>query len=362
MALHSVHIQGFKSIRDQSLELSRLNVFVGGNGSGKSNLVSVFNFLSKVTGQELALYTGQAGGANSVLYFGRKRTPKLSMKIVFRTPPHENSYEFTLNPTDADGFLFESEVTYYRDMRRFERAMSDEGWSGHAEAKVAKSDARVARYLRNHLESYMIYHFHDTSSSAPPKQICDVGDNRFLRPDAGNLAAFLYSLQQKHNDHYKNIEDTIRQIAPFFKGFKLAPTVLNPEKIRIEWEEKGSDAYFTASAFSDGTLRFICLATLLLQPDLPQVILIDEPELGLHPAAIQVLAAMLQSASTRAQLLVATQSVTLINQLEPEQVWVVDREDGESKFRHLKEADMSSWLEEYSLGELWEKNVLGGRP
>ena len=169
-------------------------------------------------------------------------------------------------------------------------------------------------------------------------------------------------LQEKQPDSYRNIEDVVRQIAPFVKAFKLAPASLNPDKIRLEWEEHGSDTLFDTSALSYGTLRFICLATLLLQPDPPSVVLIDEPELGLHPAAIHVLAGMLQAASTRTQILVATQSVTLVNQLEQDEVWVVDREARESQFKHLKEQDMSSWLEDYGLGDLWEKNILGGRP
>lgn len=363
MALHSLHVQGFKSIRDQTLEFGSLNVFIGGNGAGKSNLIGVFDFLSRVTRQELALYTGQSGGANAILHYGRKRTPKLSAEVAFRIgTDSRNIYKFTLSPTNEDGFLFELEATYIWYTKGYPAPYQADIWSGHSEAGVAKATSSVSKYVRTYLESHRIYHFHDTSSSAPPKQTCDVADNRFLREDAGNLAAFLYWLQEKLPSYYQNIEDTIRQIAPFFKGFKLAPAKLNPQKIRLEWEEVGSDTYFSASALSDGTLRFICLATLLLQPNLPSVVLIDEPELGLHPAAIQVLAGLLQSASTRTQLLVATQSVTLINQLEPEQVWVVDRENGESLFKHLKSADMSSWLEDYGLGELWEKNILGGRP
>jgi predicted ATPase len=362
MAIHSLHIQGFKSIRDQSLELKSLNVFIGGNGAGKSNLVETFNFLSRITRQELALYTGQSGGANSILYFGRKLTQKLSLDIIFKTGPHENIYKIVLNPTDSDGFIFESEDTFYRYVPGHERSFSADHWAGHSESKIAESVQPVSKYVKKHLDSYRIYHFHDTSASAPPKQTCNIADNRSLRPDAGNLAAFLYYLREKHSSYYQNIEDTIRGITPFFKNFRLAPDLINPEKIRLEWEEKGSDSYFNASSLSDGTLRFMCLTTLLLQPEMPSVILIDEPELGLHPAAIHVLAGMLQSASTKTQVLVATQSVTLINQLEPEQVWVVDREEGESKFKHLKEADMSSWIENYSLGELWEKNILGGRP
>lgn len=360
--LHKLHIEGFKSIRDQELEFGPLNVFIGGNGVGKSNLVGVFHFLHRVAQQQLQTYTGEAGGANSLLYFGRKKTSKLSLKIDFRDGTDANIYEFTLLPTDDDLFIFDREATYYWDTSSYPSPYSDDVWSGHKEAQVADSNKRISRYVRRHLDSYRIYHFHDTSPSASVKQTGDVEDNRFLRADAGNLAAFLFWMLEKEPVHYQNIEDTIRQAAPFFNRFKLEPAKRNKEKIRLEWEEKGSDSYFGAAALSDGTLRFMCLATLLLQPDLPSLILIDEPELGLHPAAIHVLASLLKSAATRTQLIVATQSVTLINQLDPEHVWIVDREEGQSVFRHLKDADMSTWLEDYGLGELWEKNILGGRP
>src|SRR5208283_1837977 len=197
---------------------------------------------------------------------------------------------------------------------------------------------------------------------AAVKGTADVEDNRYLRPQAENLAAFLYWMQQRQPDHFANIQDTLRQIAPFFEEFRLAPSKLNESKIRLEWKEKGSDAYFNASSLSDGTLRFICLATLLLQPELPKVVLLDEPELGLHPAAISLLADLLSSTATHTQVLAATQSVTLVNQFQPEEVWAVDREEGESVFRHLSKQDMSAWLEAYGLGELWEKNLLGARP
>jgi predicted ATPase len=358
-------IKGFKSIRDQGLEFGQLNVFIGGNGAGKSNLVEVFRFLNQVVKQRLQTYTGEAGGANAFLHFGRKCTDALSLTIQFhphyRPPNVSNCYSLSFIPTDEDRFLFESERTLYRTGRG-EGWQTDDSWSGHIEVRLAESKKDTARDIHNYLNSYQIYHFHDTSSSSAMKQTCDLNDNRILRADAGNLAAFLYMLQKTKPDHFVNIEDTIRQIAPFFGRFKLEPSALNPEKIRLEWEEKDLDTYFGAAALSDGTLRFICLATLLLQPTLPSLILIDEPELGLHPAAIQLLAGLLLSASTQTQLIVATQSVTLINQLDPGHVWVVDRRDGQSVFTHLKSADMSAWLDDYSLGELWEKNILGGRP
>jgi predicted ATPase len=360
--LYKLKIEGFKSIRNQELEFAPLNVFIGGNGAGKSNLVGVFHFLRRIVDQQLQIYTGEAGGANAILHFGRKRTEKVSTRIEFRAGSDANIYEFILLPTDEDRFVFDKESTYYWDTRKYKIPYLADIWTGHNETRINEAKNPVAAYVRSHLESYRIYHFHDTGPSAPVKQTGDVADNRFLRPDAGNLAAFLYRLQQKQPDHFENIEDTVRQVAPFWGRFKLEPTLLNPDKIRLEWEEKGNDTYFNAAALSDGTLRFICLSTLLLQPSLPPLILIDEPELGLHPAAIQVLAGLLQSAATRTQLIVATQSVTLINQLQPEHVWVVDREDGQSIFRHLKSADMSEWLEDYGLGELWEKNIFGGRP
>ncbi|MBI2986696.1 MAG: AAA family ATPase [Deltaproteobacteria bacterium] len=360
--LEQLKVKNFKSIRDQTLQLGRLNVFIGGNGSGKSNLIGVFHFLNRVVAGDLQNYTGETGGADSILHFGRKQSPSLSIELEFVRGDNANGYSFELRPTAEDRFIFSSESYWFHDRRRFAQPLSTSLGSGHAEARIRQSDEYIARYVRDDLDRYQIYHFHDTTSSAKVKQTGDVDDNRRLHTDAGNLAAFLYLLQQKHPGHFQNIEDTIRQIAPFFEGFQLKPLELVPDKIRLEWREKGSDRPFYAHALSDGTLRFMCLATLLLQPVTPNVILLDEPELGLHPAAISLLAALLESAAQRTQILVATQSVTLINQFTPEFVWVVERENRASIFKHLESADMSAWLENYSLGELWEKNILGGRP
>jgi predicted ATPase len=360
--LESLTVRGFKSIRDQTLKLAPLNVFIGGNGSGKSNLVGVFQFLNRVINQELQTYTGVAGGADSVLHFGRKRTPSLFVSLEFVAGESANGYSFELLPSEEDRFVFGDESIWFHDRVRFGKPMDILLGMGHKEAKVTDSKEGVATWVRSYLNSYRIYHFHDTSPSAKVKQTGDLEDNKVLQPDAGNLAAFLYRLQQTKPDHFQNIEDTVRQIAPFFERFQLEPSRLNKDKIRLEWKEKGNDGHFNAHALSDGTLRFMCLATLLLQPDLPSVVLLDEPELGLHPAAITLLAALLESAAERTQVLVATQSVTLVNQYTPDRVWVVEREDGASVFRHLAQEDLTAWLDGYALGELWEKNVLGGRP
>lgn len=353
--LESLTIENFKSIRSQTLGLGALNVFIGGNGAGKSNLIEVFRLLREVVNQNLGSYTLRKGGADTLLHFGRKTSPDMQFLLKFSEDASESStYFLTLAGTDDDSLFIKSEIAEHGRVPvpailRRESGLRD-----------SKKDA--ARRVLADLESYRTYHFHDTSDHAAVKATSDVDDNRFLRPEAENLAAFLYWLQQAHPEHLSNIRDTVRQIAPFFDDFQLAPSRLNKSKIRLEWKEKGSDAYFNALSLSDGTLRFICLTTLLLQPDLPGLLLIDEPELGLHPAAVNVLASLLGSAAERTQVIVATQSVTLVNQFEPEDVWTVDRIGHESVFKHLILADRRGWLDDYALGELWEKNVLGARP
>jgi predicted ATPase len=214
------------------------------------------------------------------------------------------------------------------------------------------------------MRSWRVYHFHDTSGSALVKQIHNINDNEYLRDDARNLAAFLLRLKNHHKAHYERIVKAIRPVAPFFGDFHLRPTVDNPEKIQLEWTEQGRDEPFSASALSDGTLRFICLAVVLLQPEnfMPAAILVDEPELGLHPFAIGVLAGLMKSAAQKHQLIISTQSVELVNEFDAKDLIVVDRRNDASVFRRPDAGALAEWLTEYSLGELWKKNLLGGRP
>jgi predicted ATPase len=360
--LRRLKITNFKSIREQELRLGMLNVFIGGNGSGKSNLINVFRFLKEIVGQNLAGYTQLKGGADSLLYYGRKRSPEMKLEVEFGQGDTTNGYSVCLAGTDSDTLFISKEIAFYHEEKMHKFPYDLPVSSSAPESRLRQASHICAQQILADLESYRVYHFHDTSDTASLKAHSDVEDNRFFRPQAENLAAFLYFLQEQKPQHFSLIQDTIRQIAPFFDKFQLAPSRLNPSKIRLEWLERGSDAYFNASSLSDGTLRFICLSVLLLQPDLPRLILLDEPELGLHPAAITLLASMLSSASERTQVIVATQSVTLVNQLMPEDVWTVDREDSQSVFRRLDSADRTDWLENYGLGELWEKNLLGARP
>jgi len=269
-----------------------------------------------------------------------------------------------------DELFFEEEVCSWE---AYEHPKSHIG-SGHKESKLAirskystgNKPTNIEAYVLDSLKSWKVYHFHDTSESAPVKKSRDINDNIYLRHDASNLASFLYMLQRTREEHYLAIRDTVRLVTPFFDDFLLRPHPENENMIRLEWREKGSDFPFQAYHLSDGMLRFICLATLLLQPTLPSTVLIDEPELGLHPYAIVVLASLIKSASERTQIIVSTQSVSLVNQFDPENLLIVERDENSGMYEtvvtRVDQQRLSSWLEEYSLGELWEKNVLGGRP
>ena len=376
--LEKLTIKGFKSIREQTLELDRLNVFIGGNGVGKSNLIGVFRFLHEVINQRLAKYTAISGGADAILRFGRKTTPKMEFFLEFCDETASHTYQLRIDGTTNSELVIaweHAELTahdaavwhgpvagYVTGDESADSPGENRNGNYSRESKLLNDRAEAAVQVVRALNDCRVYHFHDTSDDAGMKGVCDVDDNRALRPQAENLAACLYYLQEKQPDHFALIQDTVRQVAPFFGGFQLQPSRLNEAKIKLEWSEKGHDGYFDATSLSDGTMRFICLATLLLQPDLPAVILLDEPELGLHPAAVTLLADLLEIASERSQVLVATQSVTLINQLTPEQVWTVNREDDQSVFRKLGPSDYEAWLEDYSLGELWEKNLIQARP
>lgn len=353
--LHTVKIEGFKSIENAELVLGDLNVVIGANGSGKSNFIGVFRLLDRVLSHNLQVYV--ASEPDRLLYHGRKKTPALALDFTLGL----NSYGFKLKASQ-DTLIFEYERVEYSGFWNYGEPIA----VGHKESKLEEAAEsyhnKIPKFVFPVVRNLVVYHFHDTSDNSPAKQTCDLSDNRAFRPDAANLPAYLYWLKEKHPVNFRHIEEHIRLVTPFFDRFDLSPSRLNDKKIKLEWRQKGSDAYFDAYSLSDGTLRFICLATLLLQPHPPALILLDEPELGLHPFAIRILSDMLEAAAKRVQVILATQSVTLLNNFEPKDVIVAENDGLKTTFNRLDEEKLKQWLEEFSLGELWEKNVLGGRP
>ncbi|SEU47647.1 AAA family ATPase [Nonomuraea wenchangensis] len=351
--LQSIAIRGYTSIRSTRVELRDLNVLIGANGAGKSNLISVLALLGRIVDHQLNLFVGQAGGASALLYRGGGSIPEVALRLRFGP----NVYWAKLIPAARDELIFGLESI---EVRGEEHVLG----RGHRESRLTdeideQDLSSVAGHVADTLRGCRVFHFHDTSANAPVKQTGFASDNIALHPDARNLAAILLRLQQEDHAVYRRIVHTIQQVAPFFRDFVL---IEENDRLRLRWQQEGSDVVFPADALSDGTLRFICLTTLLSLPDLPDLVVLDEPELGLHPYAIVQLADMLRAASTTSQILIATQSVTLINQFEVDDLIVVERDKGASVFKRLAPEGLADWLEEYSLGELWEKNLLGGRP
>ncbi|MDV7138743.1 AAA family ATPase [Maribacter sp. TH_r10] len=359
-----LQIKGFKSIRDITIELRPLNILIGSNGVGKSNFISFFKLLHNIYEQRLENFSLQQG-ANNLLYFGKKETELIYGKLFFKDSPdstNSNSYYFTAKPTENDTLFIEKEGSGY--LANWDDDTNNYFYNrDQKESHVKDSNSFRDIYLRYYFESFKIYHFHDTSSSAPLRSSCPIDDNVALKENGSNLPAFLYYLQERHLNNFKRIEKTIRSIAPFFEKFELKPDRLNPDRIKLEWIEINQpDSYFNATHFSDGTIRFIALATLLMQPNLPKTILIDEPELGLHPVAIKKLAGIIRKTSAKTQVIISTQSVTLVDNFNPEDIVTVDREENQSVFSRLDENNLTNWLEDYSLGDLWNKNVIKGQP
>lgn len=359
--LRTITVKGYKSIKDQNIPISDINVLIGQNGAGKSNFISLFEFLKDIIEARLQFIVQKAGGAEQILYYGNKETVQISFYLDFAP----NLYDIILQPTINDNlFVARERCGYWRDLGS---STDVPFWSTSTSAKEESNLSQIARtrvqqYAYEVLKEWRVYHFHDTSDTAGIKKYSSISDNQFLFDDASNLASFLYLLKENESEFYDRIVKTIQLIIPFFKNFILRPNTLNPDTIRLEWQDKYSEKIFTAASLSDGSLRFICMSTLLLQPQLPKLIILDEPELGLHPTAISVLAGLLKKASIRSQVIISTQSVNLVNEFDAENIIVVDREEGASTFKTLSVEKLGEWLNNYSLGDIWEKNVIGGMP
>ncbi|ABK44086.1 conserved hypothetical protein [Magnetococcus marinus MC-1] len=371
-ALKTLTVKGFKSIKDlNEFELGNLNVIIGANGAGKSNFVQIFRMLMAMTQKNFSKFILERGGADSFLFNGPKVTPKINMQFEFASRSNHakgsNWYRFELTPTADEKFLICEERNYLTNNWRSYGSASEESrlYDERNERASRGAGSGIGHFVYDAISHWMVYHFHDTSATSSMRRSEIIEDDQNLRGDAANIAPFLLRLKNDgyFPDCYKQIVDAVRLVMPFFDDFRLDVQKLGEaEKVRLSWSQKGSDFPMQPYHLSDGSIRFICLATALLQPRPPSTIIIDEPELGLHPAAIVVLAELIQAAAKRTQVIVATQSPALIDQFGIEDIIVVNRKDGASTFQRLKEEAFTAWLEAYSVGELWTKNVIVGGP
>lgn len=359
--IKEIIVEGYKSIKEQSVELTHINILIGGNGIGKSNFISIFTLIRNLYERNLQNYILTKGGVDSLLYMGKKQTSRIMLELFFaqRDKNAHNCFRVSLDEAQ-DSLVINQVTTAFHSAGKWHYCVYEEN---KKESDFSKKYIGQAYYVNSLLREFEVYHFHDTGDTSPMKGKCNIDDNRILKNNGSNIAAFLYFLQEKHPKHFQRIEKAVASVSPFFESFYLRPNRLNEQLIQLEWRQKGNfETNFNAYQLSDGTLRFICLATLLLQPDLPKTIIVDEPELGLHPIAVNKLAALIKKASTEAQIIVSTQSVNLVDNFAPEDIIVVNRQDNATTFTRLNAEELKEWMEEYSLGEIWEKNIIGGQP
>lgn len=373
-----LELKGFKTFRELVFEPRALNVLIGANGVGKSNFISFFRLMSwaMAASGNLQLEIARRGGASRLLHDGPQVTPRIEVGLTFETEKGTNEYSAVLEHAAGDTLIFASEQFRFSGKQKSTAASWRSLGAGHRESGlISLSDQgdRTARAIRFLIQRCIVAQFHNTSQSSRMLNKWSINDNRYLKEDGGNLAPVLLRLQKDEALAYRRIVDTLRLIVPFFGDFELNP---DNNTLLLAWRETGSDVIFDASQASDGMLRTMALVTLLGQPekDLPSILILDEPELGLHPYGINVIGAMIKRASKYIQVIVATQSVTLLNQFTPEDVVVVERPmhplpdapsvraGRESTMQRLDPEPLATWLEEYSLGELWLKNLLGARP
>jgi predicted ATPase len=361
--LNKIEIRGYRSIRSVELELRPLNVLIGPNGAGKSNFVSFFKMLNEMMGSRLQQYIATHGRAQSILHYGPKVTPQLEARLEFETDHGIYGYAARLVHAAGDTLVFADETLTVRQRESVRPKVLELG-AGHQETRIAEATKETARVIRHLLNQCRVYHFHDTSPTARVRQHSYIHDNRWLMPDAGNLAAMLFAYRQTSSVAYRRIVSTVRKIMPEFDDFDLEPSRLNPNDILLNWRKRGRDYLFGPHQISDGSLRAMAICTLFLQPedDLPDVIILDEPELGLHPHALEIVAGLIRAVSTRTQVIAATQSQAFLNFFEPSEIITVEAQDGQSLFRRLEPEQLEDWLEDYTIGELWQRNVLGGGP
>ena len=370
--IESVHIQGFRSLADVELKsLGDVTVLIGPNGSGKSNFIRLFELMSwMLSSRQLGVFVSKKGGANDQLFRGRRVTPLINVNIAIRTDKGRNDYEFSLVWGNPDRLLFTEERFRY----------SQEGWpteaewqelgSGHTESllvdaaqgAVEEVNRTTASVILHLLWSCAFFQFHDTSDESDFKEWWNAEDSAYLRSNGGNLAAILLRLEREDVRRYDLINRQIQRILPTFERFDI-PEVGG--RAYLTWKQKGSDKPIGAHLTSDGSLRFFALVTLLNLPleMLPSVILLDEPELGLHPAAVDLIGQMICRVGIDRQVIVATQSPELVDSFGLDRLAVLDLTDGATEVRQLNRNEYQQWLEdEYSPSELWNMNVLGGRP
>ncbi len=369
-SLESFSLSGFRSIKEANdFTLGPITVLVGANGAGKSNLIGFFRMLNAMVQGGLQVYLQEGNGASNFLHFGPARTRLLTASVEFRNESGLSAYRFEQSFAAVDRLIFTREEVSIqptgdavRQVIALENAQPTESCFSR---QLYDEDQPAEVFIKSFLDKVRVFHFHDTSVTSRMRNTCDRDSNSHLRNDGGNLAAVLLRLRREFPSNYRRIVSGVNAVFPELKDFFLEPTTETGAGLLLRWRPSSNPSeIFGPAHLSDGSLRMIALVTLFNLPEAmsPWMIILDEPELGLHPAAESYLASLIRSVSANTQVLLSTQSATLVDHFEPSEIVVTEVHDGATTFERLNEEALNVWLQRYTLGEAWRKNVFGGRP
>ena len=362
-----ITIGGYKSISAKhplSINLFDVNILLGANGAGKSNIISFFRMLNFMMSGTFQKYVAQHGTNSGILHYGPKTTPLMEGHIALSNEFGKDYYDVKLAPASGSQLIVSEEKITWEKIDSQKPPYENILKSTFLESALVDSSDSTATVIRKILSNCKAFQFHDSSQNGALRQASLEGSAHYLQSEGNNLASFLLFLRDNYRPSYLRIVEYVKMILPSFGDFYLEP---DNGYVRLNWTDNSPNDYvFTSDQFSDGTIRYIALATLLLQPKqtMPNVIIIDEPELGLHPYAIGQLAEMIRDASLHAQIIVSTQSTLLIDEFPANCITVVEynEDEGYTTAKRLDEEQLKDWMKDYSISELWTKNVIGGQP
>ena len=363
--IRSVTIEGFRSLKNiHNLELPQLTVLIGANGAGKSTLIRFFEMLGwMLKAKNLQEFVLRHGGGDDQFFMGARKTPRIHAELCLETASGHNDYRFDLAHVSAgDTVMVMNEAIRFAPGHIQNEATWTEIDAVGKESGLLDwtTKTKTAQTIVSLLRQCSTYQFHDTSINAAIHNRWDVTESFRLRSDGGNLAAVLLDLRNSDRKRYELVVKQIGRVLPTFKDFVLEEEA---GKVLLRWVGRQSDKVFGSHLTSDGSLRLFCLLTLLnLPPDrLPDVMFFDEPELGLHPHAITLVAEMFKRLSKKRQIFIATQSPYLVDCFELENIIVATANNGETVLRNLPREHYQRWLdEEYQLSEIWLQQATGG--
>ena len=367
-------IRGFRRLLDVSLELRPLTVLIGANGCGKTSVLDVLNLLSNSAQGRLGPAVSEMAGLGSVLTYDR--APELKLGLSFNSSVGEMlGYHLVLEPRGL-GFAIREEsmgspiepsqiaasdarVDFYDVRGELVESGSRRGLLETALSQVPKS-LHGPEEFRETLAGSTFYQGISVGVRSPVRLPQQLGPAQLPGRDGEDLVSCLYSMRESHPERFEAVEDTLRVAFPRFKRLEFPPVAAGT--VGLGWRDNDSTKTFYAHQLSPGTLRFLWLTALLQSPGLPALILLDEPEVSLHPEMVSLMVDQFREASFRSQLVIATQSDSLIRFLEPKEVVVCDSDEGAmTTLTRADELDLEEWLKEYSLDELWRNGRLGAR-